>query len=146
MNRVWKARASLDARRGSDNQETVPRRVKTARTTRDKLNCTSGSGFTTSSVSQQISDPDNSCKYGITGRNCIYQFVSEDTIGTNFAASQRPSPLMKREKPYVLEAECPTCDASNCGGCIDGPNCVQAGCTWTPGTLEGEEVDRGTCA
>ena len=33
-------------------------------------------------------DPDNSCKYGITGRNCIYQFVSEDTIGTDFAASQ----------------------------------------------------------
>ena len=52
MNRVWKARASLDARRGSASQETVPRRVNAARTTRDKLNCTSGSGFTTSAVSQ----------------------------------------------------------------------------------------------
>ena len=91
--------------------------------------------------------PDNACRFGITGQNCIYQFVSDDTVGTDFAASQRPSPLMKREKPYVLEAECPTCDASNCGGCIDKPNCVQAGCTWTPGTIEGgEEVDRGTCA
>ena len=47
----------------------------------------------------------------------------------------------------MLEAECPACDASNCGGCIDGPNCVQASCSWTPGTIEGgEEVDVGTCA
>ena len=34
------------------NQDSVPRRVNAARTTRDKLNCTSGSGFTTSAVSQ----------------------------------------------------------------------------------------------